>query len=264
MITLGSVSFLNAKPLTYGIETGAVESDFEIIATPPARLSIMLSQNELDLGLIPVAEFLKRSDYSAVAGISISSNGPVDSVILLLGKELKDVRRISVDNRSQSSTALLRIIFEIFLGMKPEYLPRCPEDNFLDGVDAGMVIGDAGLRLMYEPPPGYEVMDLGTTWTEKTGLPFVYAVFAVNKGVKLGRNAEALLESREYGLSKRKEIAETESAKLNIDEDICYKYLTERIRYDLGEAETGGMIKYSGYLAELGLCGKINHVNMYY
>lgn len=260
---LGSVSFLNAKPLTFPIEKGLVKHDFDIVLTPPAELSVMLHRKEIDLGLIPVAEFIRRGTYSAVPDISISSNGRVDSVILLTGGKLADIKTVAVDRRSQSSTALLKIVLEIFHKISPSYIPREPDGAFMTDVDAGMLIGDTGLDTAYNPPKGYDVYDLGEIWTNETGLPFVYAVFAVNEGVTLGQNLDALVKSKACGTGMIGEIAERESERLGLDENICSVYLRERIKYDLGEKEIEGIIRYSELLSELGLCEKIPGVSIY-
>lgn len=223
----------------------------------------MLFRKELDLGLIPVAELLKRKRYSVVPDISISSHGKVDSVILLTKGDLTDIRTVAVDRRSQSSTALLRIILEIFHGISPTYIPRDIGNDFLKDADAGMLIGDTGLANACDPPEEYRVFDLGEIWSEQTGLPFVYAVFAVNEGVALGENLKALQKSKNYGLGIVGKIARLESGPIGIDEETCFKYLTERIMYDLGEKEIEGMIKYSEYLSILGESEKISGIKMY-
>jgi len=263
VIKLGSVSFMNAKPLTFALENGLVEHGFDIKLTPPSELSLLLSRKEIDLGLIPVAEFIRRKSYSAVPGISISSYGKVDSVVLLSKGALPGIKRVAVDRRSQSSTALLRIILETFHNLSPVYLPRTADGGFLEDVDAGMIIGDTGLEITYSPPAGYDVHDLGEIWTGETGLPFVYAVFAVNEGVELGRNLDALYKSRDYGLGIIDKIAKTESARTGIDEGICYKYLTERIKYGLGEKEIEAISRYSEYLSHLGETEKISRIKLY-
>lgn len=263
MIKLGSVSFMNAKPLTFALENGLVEHSFDIKLMPPSDLSTMLSSKEIDVGLIPVAEFLRRKSCSAVPGISISSYGKVDSVVLLTKGALHDIKRVAVDKRSQSSTALLRIILETFHNLSPVYLPKTADGDFLKGVDAGMIIGDNGLEITCSPPAGYDVHDLGQIWTEETGLPFVYAVFAVNEGVELGRNLDALHKSKEHGLCIVDKIARIESARTGISEGICYKYLTERIKYDLGERELEAIARYSEYLSRLGEAEKISRIKLY-
>ena len=264
MIKLGSVSFLNAKPITYALENNLIKHDFEIIQTPPSDLSRMLHQKEIDLGFIPVAELLRRKNYSVVPGVSISSIGKVDSVILLAKSDINVLKTVAVDKRSQSSTALLRIVLELFYNVRPEYIPTdIDSDDTLDSVDGAMLIGDSGLRKCYAPEEGYKVYDLGEIWTKQTGLPFVYAVFAVNKDVILGDNLQALIESKNYGLGMIDKIADIESRKLGIDCDICRTYLRDRIKYDLGAEEIKGIIKYSELLSELDRAEKISALDIY-
>ncbi|TDI89588.1 MAG: hypothetical protein E2O72_06180 [Candidatus Dadabacteria bacterium] len=264
LIKLGSVSFLNAKLLTYALENNLIQHEFDLIQTPPSELSVKLFNKEIDVGLIPVAELLKRKDYSVVPQISISSFGKVDSVIVLAKSDLRELKTIAVDKRSQSSTALLRIVMEIFYGLQPSYLSRdIDKEGVLDGVDGTMLIGDSGLKECYNADNSYKVYDLGEIWTGETGLPFVYAVFAVNKGVILGNNLEALIESKNYGLGIVDEIAETESQKIGIEKDVCLKYLTDRIKYDLGREEIKGIIKYSELLSDLNEAKRISDINIY-
>lgn len=268
LLRLGTVSFLNSKPLTYALEEKIIENNINLVATPPAELSAKLHQKELDAALIPVAELLKRKSYSVVPGISISSLGKVDSVILLSKVDIGDIKTVAVDKRSQSSTALLRIILEIFHNLSPVYEPKdCSSGNleqvFLNGVDCGMLIGDAGLEYLYSPPDGYKIYDLGEIWTEHTGLPFVYAVFAVNNNVSLGDNLRILQESKSDGLKRLPEIAKIGAVETGLSEEICYNYISEKIRYDLGKEEINGIIKYSELLSELGLCDKITGLNIY-
>ncbi|HEY7535895.1 MAG TPA: menaquinone biosynthesis protein [Thermodesulfobacteriota bacterium] len=251
LIKLGSVPFLNVKPLVFPLEERLVQHDFEISYTSPSNLSTLLLNEDVDLGLIPVAELVKGRNYSIVPNISISSYGKVDSVILLSKSDIRELKTVSVDVRSQSSTALLRIILEVFNKVSPAYIRREADDNFLNGVDGGMLIGNTGLKLRYSPPEGYRVFDLGEIWTDETGLPFVYAVYALNEGIKLGRNLLALEMAKSIGLKIVNKIAKMESEKIGLDEEICLRYLTERIRYDLGEKETMGVLTYARFLAEL-------------
>jgi len=266
LINLGSVSFLNAKPLTYAIENNLINHEFDLIQTPPSELSQKLYNKEIDIGLIPVAELLKRKEYTIVPDISISSIGKVDSVIVLTkSDDIRELKTIAVDKRSQSSTALLRIALEIFYGIQPTYVAKdIDKADMMDGVDGAMLIGDSGLRQCYSDENSFKVYDLGEIWTDETGLPFVYAVFAVNHNVILGNNLNALIESKKYGLGIVDKIAEIESNKLGIDYEICLKYLSDRIKYKLGDEEIKGIIKYSELLSELDQAEKISSLNLYH
>lgn len=264
LIRLGSVSFLNAKPLTYALENNLIKHEFDIIQTPPSELSQKLYKKEVDIGLIPVAELLKRKNYRVVPDLSISSIGKVDSVILFSKTDLKNISKVAVDKRSQSSTALLRIVLEIFNDINPEYIPTdIDSEGYMNDFDSAMLIGDSGLRKFYNHGDKYKVYDLGEIWTEQTGLPFVYAVFAVNQGVRLGKNLDAMVEGKNCGIKSIEEISIQESKKLGIDYKICKTYLTDRIKYDLGVEEKKGIIKYSELLSELGQSEKISELDMY-
>lgn len=263
LIKLGSVPFLNVKPLILPLEEGLVEHDFEVLYTPPSNLSTMLFEKRVDLGLIPIAELLKRGIYSIVPNISISSYGKVDSVILISRSEIEEIKTVAVDARSQSSAGLLRVILEIFYKLSPNYIRREPNDRFLVGVDGGMLIGDIGLKLRYFPPKGYRVFDLGEIWTSETGLPFVYAIYAVNGGVHLGKNLRALYIAKSIGLRDVERIAKIESEKLGLSEEICLRYLTERIKYNLGGKEIKGILAYGGFLVGLGEIERIPDLEIY-
>jgi len=263
LIKLGSAPFLNVKPLVFPLEEKLVQHDFEISYTSPSNLSTLLFDKKVDLGLIPVAELVKRGNYTIVPNISISSYGKVDSVVLLTRTEIKELKAIAVDVRSQSSTALLRIILEVFNKLSPVYIRREANEKFLDGVDGGMLIGNTGLKLRYFPPDGYRLFDLGEIWTNETGLPFVYAVYAVNEGIKLGRNLQALEMAKSIGLKIINKIAKTESEKIGLGEEICLRYLTERIRYDLGDKEMNGILNYAKLLSELDDDRRIPDLHIY-
>ncbi|MCI0455288.1 MAG: menaquinone biosynthesis protein [Candidatus Dadabacteria bacterium] len=263
MIKLGSVPFLNVKPLVFPLEERLIQHDFEISYASPSNLSTLLFGKGVDLGLIPVAEIVKRGNYEIVPNISISSYGKVDSVILVSKSEIKRLRTVAVDARSQSSTALLRIILEVFNKISPVYFRREANEEFLNGVDGGMLIGNTGLKLRYNPPNGYRLFDLGEIWTNETGLPFVYAVYAVNEGIKLGRNLRALEMAKSMGLKIVKRIVKIESRKIGLGEEICLRYLTERIRYDLGEKEISGILNYAKFLAEFEENGRIPELQIY-
>src|SRR5262245_56475707 len=102
--------------------------------------------------------------------------------------------------------------------------------------------------------PGHRfAYDLGEEWTAWTGLPMVYAVWAVRGGVELGATEKAFHKAKEYGLSRAGEIAQREAPTLGLDPGYCRRYLDTLIRYDLGPLELAGLRKYHQLAAELGL-----------
>ena len=58
-IRVGAVSYLNTKPLLYGIKRHPVMNEIELIEDYPSRIAQMLIDDEVDIGLIPVAATLR-------------------------------------------------------------------------------------------------------------------------------------------------------------------------------------------------------------
>ena len=263
MINLGAAPFLNMRPLIYPLEKGIVDHNFNIMYFDPFLLSENLSEGVVDVAPIPSIEFLRTDDYSILPDISISSFGKVDSVVLKSRKKITEIQSVSVDSRSKSSTALLRIVLELFLGLKPEYVKREPGNGFLEGVDAGMLIGNAGLQARHlfadRSPFTY---DLGELWTEETSLPFVYAVMAIKKGdSNTAEGCRCLVSTREEGVKLISEIVDIESRKLGLSREQCLTYLEERIKYDLDGPKIKGLIKYRDFLFELNEIEKKNEIH---
>lgn len=252
MIKLGSVPFINVKPLTYALEKQLIKHEFEFVYAPPAELSVMMSERTIDLGLLPVAELLKKPSYRLFPDISISSFGKVDSVTLVSKVPIDNIATVMVDRRSQSSAGLLKVILELFKGLKPEYVKSDVLSLEFEGFDSIMLIGDAGLRCMYDPPSDMILYDLGELWTDETGLPFVYGIYAVNEGVDLGAGAQILHDSKKAGLTMIDKIVMERRRDIGISVEACKRYLEERIRYDLGDKEVQAINLYATLMRDVG------------
>lgn len=263
MIRLGDVPFLNSKPLFYLLRNGHISSSIEIVSHPPNVLSRLIREKQIDMGLVPVIELLTRGGYKVVPDISISSFGKVDSVILASSRELKDIRSVALDRYSLSSANLARVLFKKFLNMDVEFTTRSYDEHFFTGVDAGMLIGDTGLKFLYLNKNRYKIYDLGAMWTEFTGLPFVYALLAVNDGVELGDQLSKLLASKKQGLNFIEEICEKESERIGISKEFCMNYINNRISYDLNERETRGITKFAQCLNEIKVETRFNELDIY-
>ena len=263
MLKLGDVPFINSKPLFYALENGLVNHQFDIQKHPPFILSKLMDEKKIDIGLIPVFELIQRGDYRVVPDISISSFGKVDSVLLISKKDITEIKSVALDRRSQSSSNLLRVIFSCFYGIRPEYTEKDYGHGFFDGVDAGMIIGDTGLRYLYSNDENIKIYDLGELWSGHTGLPFVYAVLAVNEGVDLGSGAGQLLESKSMGMEHLDEICMAEYEKIGVSPEFCKNYLSNRIRYDLGEEEVRGIIKFAEYIKDIGINAEFDKLEFY-
>src|ERR1035441_4641091 len=171
---IGSVSYLNAVPLTRGIES-------EVIFATPARLAEMLRRDELDAALVSITEVLLNDRYDVLDGVAIASLGEVYSVLLAHKKPLEEAKEIFCDTASLTSVNLLKVLLAE-RGLKPEFKPL---ENYAVAKkkDFVLIIGDRAIDFQHSPHK-HEIFDLGAAWTELTNLPFVYAVWALRRGVE--------------------------------------------------------------------------------
>ena len=101
--------------------------------------------------------------------------------------------------------------------------------------------------------PGALPLGLGEAWFEATGLPFVFAVWATRPGVEAHRIASAVLEAKRTGVKRLDRIAEEEACRRGLSEDLCRRYLTKHIRFDLRDAELAGLRRFLTLASEHGL-----------
>jgi chorismate dehydratase len=102
--------------------------------------------------------------------------------------------------------------------------------------------------------PGFEFSyDLGQEWYDRTGLPMVFAVWAVREGVDLGPTEAAFAQAKAFGMSRSGIIAAREAKRLGLDPGYCRRYFDTIIRYDLGPRELAGLKHYYELAREQGL-----------
>jgi chorismate dehydratase len=249
-VRIGAVTYLNTKPLIHDLEELA--PDAELVLDVPSRLAEQLDQGQLDVALIPVIEYFRAASYRIVPGIAIASNGPVLSVTLFSRVPWPQIRRVALDAGSRTSAALTQILLRSRYGVAPEVVPlplsAAAEESDADAV---LLIGDRAMRACL---PGFaHAYDLGQEWHNWTGLPFVYAVWAVRDGCDLGPVEAALHEAKRRGCASIGPIAHQEAPRLGLDGGFCRRYLATIIRFDLGPREQAGLHHYYMLACELGL-----------
>ncbi|MEM9446341.1 MAG: menaquinone biosynthesis protein [Verrucomicrobiota bacterium] len=232
-LQVGSVPFLNARPL---IEYLDLDVDLEM----PSQLAISFRKGQFDLALVPIVECLLHGPYRVLDEVGVCSDGPVWSVLLLCRKQVDEITSISLDKTSLTSHYLTKIVCEQFLKLKPHYV------NEGERADADLRIGDRALESYRNLPEQYlSKLDLGEIWKLYTGLPFVYAVWAIGKDSQLSQ--ESLELFRQKSLSGTEKVRE-----LDVDQ-LEHAYLTQAIRYKIGKEERLGVREFSARLKELGI-----------
>jgi chorismate dehydratase len=248
-LRVGAVNYLNTKPLIERLTDFA--PNVELTLDLPSRLADRLAAGELDVGLIPVIEFFRGDDYTFVPNIAIGSRGPVLSVTLFSKVPWEEIRTVALDEGSRTSSTLTQILLQKRYGVAPEVIPlpiEAPADE--PTADAVLLIGDRAMRACL---PGYRyAYDLGEEWTAWTGLPMVFAVWAVRGGIELGETEAAFQRAKEYGLAHAGAIAHREAAALGLDPGFCRRYLSNILRFDLGPVELAGMRKFRELAEEMG------------
>ncbi len=234
-LRLRAVSFLNARPITYGLERAdTVDLTFDL----PSRCAEAVAAGEADLGLMPFASYAASArDLRIVPGIAVAGRGPVRTVLLLGDVPWEEMDAIALDGASRSSAMLLKLL-TAERGLRPAFEQVDHEDvvRAVSGRRGALVIGDLGLAAP-EHPYAY---DLGREWTGATGLPFVYAVWAGAPEAVGPREVALLRASLRMGLDHRGEIARAWAEERGIDPAACAHYLHHNIRYALGAEELSG------------------------
>jgi chorismate dehydratase len=231
-VRAGSVSYLNAKPLTHAIGS-------PITLLEPSRLAADLRAGHLDVGLVPVMEVLSApaGTYRVVHSAAIGAQRDVYSVYLNYTGALGKIQTVALDPASKTSVELARLVLEKFHRLKPRYVS--PDEP----ADAQLLIGDPAI-IHRQAHPEQNYLDLGEAWREQTQLPFVFAVWALR--LPLWQSiwtARQLRQAKRIGVSQANQIARNAFER---------KYLTEHLCYDLGEPQKQAIAKFATLLVELG------------
>ncbi len=186
--------------------------------------------------------------------MAIACDGEVFSVFLAYRGRLEDVRSIAMDPASRTSVNLLRCVLRGFRGMEFEETP-----GVVGETQARLVIGDPAIAFRAAEGGSWNLLDLGAEWKRCTGLPFVFAGWALREGVEDGEGlAEALRAAKREGIAKIDEIAAREP-----DVEFARSYLTRFIRYDLGAPEKEAVALFAAKCRELDLLDRAGGVPEY-
>lgn len=270
-VRIGAVNYLNSKPLVEGLTELLPAA--ELILDYPSRLADELSAGRLDVALIPSIECFRNPQYRIISNACVAACGPVLSVKLYSRVPIGNIRRLSLDEGSRTSAALVRVILAEQYGVEPETEPLPIGHSIAETTaDAVLLIGD---RAICPPDESFVVTwDLGEKWQEWTGLPFVFALWVTSgkEGVTSGNGdgtsqngaaenhfaeiADGLNRARDLGVQRIPEIARREAAILNIDEITARNYLTNNLHFQIGSAERNGLKLFQNLTRQLHLIQK--------
>ncbi len=240
-IRVGIVDYLNAWPLAWGFLTGRQEEGFEVTYLPPAQVASRLAAGTLDVGLVPSIEAARIPGLSVVPGLCVAATHEVRSVLLLSKGPLEQVSTVALDRNSRTSACLVEILMRDRYSREPEVMEASPDaEEMLERADAALIIGDPALSVPRDP---YRIWDLAAEWRALTGLPFVFAVWAVREEALDGvASLTAALEaSLEAGLASTTAIVELAREELGLGRQVLRDYLTQSLSYRLDEDALAGL-----------------------
>lgn len=248
---VGHIQFLNCLPIYYGlVRTGAL-LDVDLTKDTPDRLNDALVRGDLDIGPVSLVEYLRNADQlRLLPDIAVGSDGPVLSVNIVSQRPLAELdgRRVALGSTSRTSVLLARMLLAERYGVRPDYY-ECPPDLgvMMQEAEAGVLIGDAALRALYEGPDmGLTITDLGAAWREWSGLPMVFAVWAVRRNFaerhpgQVKDVHDAFLRSRDLCLTQIDDVAAAAAQWEVFDAATLANYF-RTLDFSLGERQVEGL-----------------------
>jgi chorismate dehydratase len=244
-ISVGAVSYLNTKPLVYGIKRShELLQQIELLEDYPAAIASMLLEGTIDVGLVPVAVIPHLQNPKIVSEYCIGADNDVASVCIFSETPMEKTEKILLDYQSRTSVNLAKILLKHY--WKKEVILEDARKDFrehIKGTTAGVVIGDRALQQRKISPYIY---DLAGSWIDMTGLPFVFAAWIANKN---------LLESFQHDFNKANGLGFqhlNEVIKENPFPDYdLHSYYTHNVNYRLTEEKKKGLEKFLEYIKEL-------------
>lgn len=221
------MSYLNTKPLLYGIRQHGVLKKLDLIEDYPAKIAQYLIDGTIDLGLVPVAVIPKLKEWHIVTDYCIGCDGPVASVCLFSEVPVWEIEKVYLDYQSRTSVRLAQLLLKDYWKKEVVYVDATGDDfrKKITGTAAGVVIGDRALEQRLKSKYIY---DLGEAWKAHTGLPFVFAAWVAIKKMP----ADFLIafnEANAWGLRNMEDVIKT----IRYDAFNLNDYFTKYIDYNL-------------------------------
>lgn len=238
MYRVGCVSYLNSKPLIYGLER---QPDIRLSLDVPARLLDGMRDERFDVALLPVIDYQKLPDLRILPVGGIASDGPTLTVRIFSPVPIEKIQTLSFDPDSHTSVALAKIILAERYGLHPAQGEG----------SARLLIGD---KVVCDEPRDMPFqLDLGQAWKELTGLPFAFAVWAARGDVNLGDLPRRLDAARERGMKHIDEIIAEHAIPRGWPGDLARQYLTQNLQFQIGLKHLQAIAEFYRRCAGLGL-----------
>jgi chorismate dehydratase len=170
MLRVGRIPYLNCEPFFHRLE------GVELVDLIPRRLGEAMAQGELDAGPLSLIDYLRLEPTLTPLPYGIGCPTGARSVLVFSDRPLSALggARVGITGETSTSVELLRVLLALRYEVEPAAWVTAAEPS-----DAVLLIGDQAIRRLTGGPGARHVADLGLEWREWTGLPFVFARWAV-------------------------------------------------------------------------------------
>lgn len=228
VVRIGAVSFLNAKPLIFGLERF---DDLKLTLAVPSALLDGLRNAAFDVALLPVIDYQRMPGLRLLTSGGIGCDGPTLTVRLFSPIALEKATVVACDTDSHTSVALARILFAETFGTRPDFIDLDARSGEIPPTAARLLIGD---KVACDEPIGFDhQLDLGEAWKTLTGLPFVFACWTARPGVSLGNLPDRLQRAKIDGLAHIESIVADHAIPRGWPAATAHRYLLEYLKFDI-------------------------------
>jgi len=266
MLRIGRIEYANCTPVFHALNELYPSSTYQYVGGVPAYLNGLLASGDIDVCPSSSITFSTHAEQLLIVpDISISSRGPVLSVLLFSAIPIEELdgKTVLLSSESATSVNLLKILLKVRYGCNCSYQVTNQVDaGDLHGAAALLLIGDAALRAS-KISSNMFVYDLGALWYDWTGEPFVFALWLTtrmafaNNGDELVRLFHQLRHAKVYAKEHLERIVEMSPERNWMGSELLLEYWRKNICYDLTEHHLAGLKRYYRLAMETGLIANV-------
>lgn len=244
-IRISAVSYTNTKPFLYGLQHTPIIDEIDLSLDIPSDCAQKLIDNQVDIGLIPVAAALSLPEWHIISDFCIGATGPVNSVFIFSNCDIHQVGTVQLDPQSRTSNNLARVLLQNFWKVEPQLVTNA--SDYAQSKDIHTAFVQIGDRTFGKKEQFKYVYDLSEEWQKFTGLPFVFAAWIANKPIA-HHFTDEFNKSLKFGLDHRAELLKELPKRDDFDlED----YLMHKLDFKLTEDKKKALHLFLHYIKAL-------------